>query len=452
MNLERYQQEFSNSVQPHILMITNHGVHEWQVVPGLQDTGGQNVFVNQFTGALAKAGYKITIVNRGGYPHPVTGVPQTGIHYKNGSQRILYLEDGLTEFVRKEDMNEQLLALTDNLETRLAGEPVDLIISHYWDGAKLGILFNQRLSKPVIHAWVPHSLGAVKKRNVKPERWAGLRIDERILNEQSIIAQVDYAAATSATIRTSLTGDYRYSKIPLFLPPCINPERYYPREIGEEHAIWEFLAGHTGLTAADIRSRKIITEISRTDSTKRKDILIQAFGQVHKVHPDTLLVVTIDVDHDPLGPELLDLILSEGVAGSVAVLGSVWDQLPDIYAVTDIYCMPSIMEGFGMAPQEAAATRVPVVSSDLVPYVVEYLLGSDVEDVSYGEAGDSRLKLGAGAIVVPADNVNGFAWAIEILLADPDLRAGMGNRAYDATIPYFTWDNMVQLFLERIQG
>lgn len=57
-------------------MITNHGVHEWQVVPGLPDTGGQNVHVNQFTEALIDLGYRVTIVTRGGYPHPVTGRAQ----------------------------------------------------------------------------------------------------------------------------------------------------------------------------------------------------------------------------------------------------------------------------------------------------------------------------------------------------------------------------------------
>ena len=46
-------------------MITNHGVHQWEVIPGLPDTGGQNVFVNQFSAALAEMGFRITIVNRG---------------------------------------------------------------------------------------------------------------------------------------------------------------------------------------------------------------------------------------------------------------------------------------------------------------------------------------------------------------------------------------------------
>jgi glycosyltransferase involved in cell wall biosynthesis len=450
--MEPYKEEFGRTDKPHILMITNHGVHQWKVVPGLPDTGGQNVFVNQFTEALSKVGYKITIVNRGGYPHPVSRDPQTGVHYKDGSQRILYLEDGLPEFVRKEDMDERIPALVDNLAVQLAGEKVDLIISHYWDGAKLGFLFNQRLDTPVVHVWVPHSLGAVKKRNVNPDRWEGLRIDERIRNEHDIIAQVDFAAATSATIRASLVEDYRYAKEPLFLPPCINPERYYPREIKDDHPIWDFLAGHTDLSPAEVRSRKIITEISRTDTTKRKDILIQAFAKIQPEHPDTLLVVTIDVNQAPVGPDLLDLIRSEGVAGSVAVLGSVWDQLPDIYAVTDIYCMPSIMEGFGMAPQEAAATRAPVISSNLVPYVVEYLLGSEVTKIDYGEGDARQLQLGAGAIVVPADDVAGFAHALGMLLADGSLRVKMGEWAYTATIPYFTWGNMVRVFLEAISA
>ena len=87
-------QEFLDSDRKHILMITNHGIHQWNVMPGLPDTGGQNVFVNQFSLALAKFGYKITILNRGGYPHPVTHEWQRGVDYQDRNQRIIYLEDG----------------------------------------------------------------------------------------------------------------------------------------------------------------------------------------------------------------------------------------------------------------------------------------------------------------------------------------------------------------------
>ena len=444
---------FKSSSRPHILMITNHGVHEWDIIPGLPDTGGQNVFVNQFSEALVKQGYKITIVNRGGYTHPASGDLHTGMRYKDENQRILYLDDGCPKFVRKEDMDEQLPQLTKNLQERLTdeGTSVDLIISHYWDGAKLGVNYNRTLTNPVKHIWVPHSLGAVKKRNVNPDKWENLHIDERIANEHDIIAEIDAVAATSATIRQSLTDDYHWSTTPLFLPPCVNPDRYYPREIGTAHPIWEFLSQHSGLTPEEIRSRKIIAEVSRTDTTKRKDVLIKAFADIQDQHPDTLLVVTIDRTHKPLGSELVDLIEFHGIEKNTAILGSVWDQLPDIYAVTDIYCTPSVMEGFGMSPQEAAATRVPAVSSNLVPYVTEYLLGEDVETLQYQQI-TPALQVGKGAIVIQADDVPGFARAFDLLLSDEVLRKKMGQSAYEITIPYFTWDHMVSRFLEKIDS
>jgi glycosyltransferase involved in cell wall biosynthesis len=147
----------------------------------------------------------------------------------------------------------------------------------------------------------------------------------------------------------------------------------------------------------------------------------------------------------------VDLIKSHGVEKNTAILGSVWDQLPDIYAVTDIYCTPSVMEGFGMSPQEAAATRVPAVSSNLVPYVTEYLLGEDVENLQYQQTAPT-MQVGKGAIVIQADDVPGFARAFDLLLSDEVLRKKMGQSAYAITIPYFTWDHMVSRFLENIDS
>jgi len=418
---------FTQSPRPHILMITNHGVHEWEVVPGLPDTGGQNVFVNQFCEALVRKGYHITIVNRGGFPHPKTGEPRSGLHYKDEHQRILYLDDGLSEFVRKEDMAERLPYLSQSLQRHFAAEdtPIDLIISHYWDGAQLGVIFNQALDQPIKHIWVPHSLGTVKKRNVDPERWAELRIDERVALEREIIPQVTGVGSTSATIRQALHDDYQYPTEPLFLPPCVDPKRYFPGKIAAESPIWEFLAQHASPTASEIQQRRIITEISRTDRTKRKDILIRAFTRVIRQHPQALLVLTINQE-EPQGKELVKLIHALGLDDDVIVLGSVWEQLPSIYRLTDIYCTPSIMEGFGMSAQEAAATEVPVIASDKVPFATEYLLGEN-EHHQFFDVGKSPLRFGKGAIVVPPDEIGGFAIAIERLLVDEQFRLKMGN-------------------------
>jgi mannosylfructose-phosphate synthase len=445
---------FTHGDGTHVLMITNHGVHEWQVVPGLPDTGGQNVYVNQFTEALVDQGYRVTIVNRGGYPHPVTGEPQVGVVYHpSGRARILYLEDGTPEFVRKEDMAEQIPALVDDLESKLTteGTDFDVIVSHYWDSGVLGAALNDRAETPVPHVWVPHSLGALKKHNMDPSTWDGLRIDERIALERKLLESIDGAVATSTAIADTFVTDYDH-RSEYFLPPCVDVDRYHPTDDGECDDIWGFLAGKSAHTAEELRSRRIITEISRTDRTKRKDILIRAFAEVHSQVPEALLLVALDERAGAPYEEAMALIDELDLAADVIVLGSVWDQLPCLYAITSVYCTPSVMEGFGMSAQEAAATAVPVVSSDLVPFAREYLLGPAPVTVSTdGEMGERYLLVGDGATVVPADDVEGFAKALLMLLSDPDRSAEMGRRALDITVPYFTWEARTKDLLDDLE-
>lgn len=448
INDERLHQAFIQSSREHILMLTIHGVHEWQVVPGLQDTGGQNVFVNMFSSALCKSGYKVTIVNRGGYPHPRTGDSQAGLCYLDENQRILYLEDGLPEFVRKEDMGDRLPDLLDSLTSFLEeeGEKVELIVSHYWDAGKLGNLLIQNNELNAKHVWVPHSLGMLKRRNLSPEACNDLRIQERIAFERDIFKQVDFLGATSSKIKASAEYDYGYEGKTLWLPPWVNQERYYPRAVSDSNSIWHVLSKASGVSPEEIQGKKIITEISRTDDTKQKDVLIKAFALAHQRHPDSFLVVSIDKTNGPLADELLGLIETENLAGNVAAVGSIWEALPALYAITDIYCTPSIMEGFGMSVQEAAATRVPVVSSNLVPFATEYLAGEAASKIETGFR--SEITIGAGALIVSPGDVEGFAGAIDLLLSDEPLRKTMGLSAFKATIPYFTWEHIVQDFLE----
>lgn len=444
-------EEFTQSKRPHILQITNHGIHQWNVIPGLPDTGGQNVFVNQMTDTLVDLGFRVTICNRGGFNHPKTGVLHTGLDYKDAHNRILYLEDQTKAFVRKEDMDEQLPQLKTFLLDFLNAEntPIDLICSHYWDAAKLGLLVNNELSKKVKHVWVPHSLGALKKRNVDPKEWDNLRIDERIAVEKEIIPQLDALAATSSSIRDTMKNDYDYD-CDLFLPPCVQAHRYHPREVAADDPIYTFLSEHSGLKPEEIRECQIVTEISRTDTTKQKDVLIKAFAKIHAKLPKTMLAVSIDKNAPELYEELTGLINELGIRSHVAVLGNCWEQLPPLYAITNVYCSPSVMEGFGMSVQEAAATSVPVVGSHLIPFVQEFLLGENVEMIEYEGMLENPLQQGQGAFLVQARDVEGFALAIGKLLEDQAFQKEMGQKAYDITIPYFTWSDMVKRFMQTI--
>ena len=432
----------------HILQITNHGLHEWQVTPGLPDTGGQNVYVNHLAAALVRLGHRVTIANRGGYPHPLTGDMRTGsVPGLDGQAEIIYLVDGTPTFVRKEDMGEQLPALAAELDSLMRQGEFDLIISHYWDGALLGVLANQMQPAPLPHVWIPHSLGALKRRNVDPARWSELRIEERIDAERRLMTEVDGVVATSVAIRDSVRHDYD-SRADYFLPPGVDHDRYRPR--GPEcEPIWQFLAEIMDADPGDLQGRPLILEVSRTDTTKRKDVLLRAFNNVVETAPRPLLAVTIDDINQDVHDALMDLIDELGLRQDVAVLGSVWDQLPCLYSEAAIYCTPSIMEGFGMSAQEAAATATPVVASDRVPFAVEYLLGSGAS--RRGDADSTVITVGDGAIVVPADSVEGFAAALEMLLADRELRGRIGDAAYHTTVPAFGWDRLAASFLDEIE-
>jgi glycosyltransferase involved in cell wall biosynthesis len=446
-------ERFADSGRVHILMITNHGVHEWKVIPGMPDTGGQNVYVNQFTEALVAQGYRVTIANRGGYPHPKTGRMQSGVCYHpSGHARILYLEDGTPTFIRKEDMNEQLPELADDLAAKLRqdGDTFDLIISHYWDAGKLGVMLNESSGTRRPHLWIPHSLGALKKRNMDPSTWDALRIDERIAHEHELLKSIDGGVATSTAIRDTFLNDYGY-EARYFLPPCVDEVRYRPRTADETEPIWAFLSEQSGLDIAQLKRRKLVTEISRTDKTKRKDVLIKAFASVRKEVPEALLLVSIDPHAGALHDSLRQLIDELGLRDDVIVLGSVWEQLPLLYNATDVYCTPSVMEGFGMSAQEAAATAKPVVSSDLVPFVCEYLVGADPERIAVDHQGPTmELLSGEAGIVVPADFVEGFAAAVVRLLADEDRMRTMGLRAREITVPYFTWRHLTEALLADV--
>lgn len=434
----------------HILQITNHGLHEWQVTPGLPDTGGQNVYVNHLSAAFVGLGHRVTVVNRGGYPHPLTGEMRTGsVPGLDGRAEIVYLSDGTPSFVRKEDMDSQLPELATQLTGLMREQSFDLILSHYWDGALLGVLANETRAEPLPHYWIPHSVGALKRRNVDPSAYGDLRIDERIGAEHRVLEAVDGVVATSVAIRDSLQQEYG-SPAEYFLPPGVDYERFRSRPPDECEEIWSFLADHVGTDRAALPGRPLILEISRTDTTKRKDILLRSFAAVVDHDPRPLLAVTIDDINQRLYDELIGLIDQLGIGGDVAVLGSVWDQLPCLYSEAAIYCTPSIMEGFGMSAAEAAAAVTPVVASDRVPFATEYLLGSDATIRRI--AVDTSITVGFGGIVVPADSVEGFAAALELLLNDAELRSRMGAAGHHITVPAFGWDRLAASFLESIFG
>ena len=451
------EKAFSKSKRPHVVLISNHGIHDWEIRGGLLDTGGQNHYVLSLSDTLVSLGFRVTSLNRGGFPDPITKRMRTGIKYKDGHSRIAYLKGGGEKFINKENMNIEILSQEAKHAEMILGEEevsIDLIISHYWDGAILGSLIKRRMNLDAKHTWVPHSLGALKMENSKDmlfEEMDELHLDERIAHERDALSRVDAVASTSGDISRVLE-DFYGCKPKLFCPPCVEADEIYPNcERGLEE-IYDFLADSDFVSGKNVRDRFCILEMSRTDSTKRKDILIKAFSNCVIDHPDAMLLLRLDPTNKVLYNNIIGLIDDLNIRRNVVLVGRLPERLkPKMYGISDLYVCTSEMEGFGSSVQEACAAKRATISSDLTPFAAQYLLQDESFESLETSAGWCTIRWGSGGVVVPAGNVEGFSHAMNKLISDDALRNKIAEAGHKITIPHFTWDNMTRSMLEQMK-
>lgn len=111
----------------------------------------------------------------------------------------------------------------------------------------------------------------------------------------------------------------------------------------------------------------VVGNLGRMESTKNQAFLIKAFARLHAKHPDSLLVIAgCGSLRESLEQEAHDL----GISDYVRFLGQVND-VSCLYQGMDVFALPSLYEGFGMALLEAQVSGLPcVVSNRVSPEVV----------------------------------------------------------------------------------
>jgi len=128
--------------------------------------------------------------------------------------------------------------------------------------------------------------------------------------------------------------------------------------------------------------------------------------------PPWQLVVAGETDVDPdYSRQVRRRVAEHGLTDRVRLAGFVPDEdLPGLYALADLFVLPSREEGFGMTAVEAMAAGTPPVATRVggLPDVID--------------DGDN------GVLVEPGD-VAGLAEAVSALLADPGRRTRMAERA-----------------------
>lgn len=128
---------------------------------------------------------------------------------------------------------------------------------------------------------------------------------------------------------------------------------------------------------------------------------------VCKKIPDTQFLIVGPVDTDRPGALEPDCAASYGVADACYFLGLRHD-MPELYALMDVFVLPSHREGFGRVLAEASAMKVPVVATNV---------RGCRETVEHGHNG----------LLVPLGDVQALADAIVELLTDREKARRIGQ-------------------------
>ena len=115
---------------------------------------------------------------------------------------------------------------------------------------------------------------------------------------------------------------------------------------------------------------------------------------------------------------------------SVRLAGFV-PKVEECYRAASVHVFPSSCEGSAKATYEAAACGLPQITTR--------------------ESGDV-VQDGVNGLVIPAENPDAIAAALEQLYNDPDLRARLGAAGRERMVTQFTWDHFGTRLLEAYRA
>lgn len=213
-----------------------------------------------------------------------------------------------------------------------------------------------------------------------------------------------------------------------FLPrpggqPWIVAPNALTREVSEIPPDREAARRALGITDA----KPVLVMIGGVHPRKGLDVLLQALGRLrHRGHKEfTLLVAggTESAPHEFL-KRIQTLLDGEHLRAHVRMLGH-RDDVVEILSAADVFVLTSRSEGLPLSVVEAFALGVPAVLTD---------------------AGDCAVLTGDGArgYTVRRDDPEAVADALARVLADPEERVAMGQRAREYARKHFQFSHLVR--------
>lgn len=361
---------------------------------GGEDAGGQNVHVAALARALAARDHPVTVYTRLASPdaEPVVSLaPGVEVHR---------LPAGPPAPLPKDDLLPHMAQFGAALGQAWARRPPDIVHAHFWMSGLASLQGAAGLGVPVAQTF--HALGSVKARyqgakdtsppeRIDAERRVGLACDEVIATCHDEVRELSQLG--------------------------IPPEKVSVVPCGvDTSTFWPFGA------AAPRNSPGRLLTLGRLVERKGIDTAIQALPRL----PGVELVVAGGperdrLDGDPEYQRLRDVAAAWGVTGQVIFTGAVpRSQVPALIRSSDAVVCTPWYEPFGITPLEAMACGVPVVAS---------AVGGLADTVVHGTTG----------LLIPPRDPAALAGAAAALLADPAMRAALGEEGARRARRWYTW-------------
>jgi len=386
---------------------------------GIGDAGGMNVYVVESAKKMAAAGVNVDIFTRTNHPNlPETVEIADGVNVK-------HLVAGPFEGLSKEELPSQLGALTSsfmNYQKKLPNDYYSLLHSHYWISGQLGWMVSERTGIPLIHTM--HTTAKVKNLNLaddeKPEPQTRAIGEEQVVKASTgLIANTDAEAASLVSLYDACPDNV------FVVAPGVDLQTFSPG---------------SGKSAARIKlniapDAIMLTFVGRIQPHKGPDVLLRAVAEMvtHSPHLKAKLAVVIMGGASGSGVNELEklkvlakFLKIEDVTHFVEPVKR--DELANWYRASDLVCVPSYSESFGLVALEAQACGTPVVATAI---------------------GGLRTAVSDGISGSLVDGHDPKAWSAVIsrLIAEPQRRLLLSMGAV-IHASHFGWENTAHKTLE----
>ena len=164
-------------------------------------------------------------------------------------------------------------------------------------------------------------------------------------------------------------------------------------------------ADATKTVGVHVNKRQIIL-LARLMPQKRIDLMIEVWGKLAKEFPEWKVKV---LGEGMLRPQLEEKIRALGLQESFLMPGEVKDVTTELQS-SDILCLTSEYEGFGIVLIEAMAKGIPVIAFEYV----------GVHDI---------INDGSDGFIVPFGDVDGYAQKLKQLMTDKELCKRLATEA-----------------------